>query len=667
MLRSSPLHDLVAVSSRALSSHCAGCPPSEEAVTVARELGLPLDAHTASTPLHPDDTATADLVLCLDRFDQEALLREGPHSVGDDCRVRRLTSFCAEPRLRGDVPDPAYGMPPASHGASAAVQQQQQQLQRTWAAVRSIRAGCRGVVAHLQELAIHMGILCTLKGEHGGVVYDSDHGVTLVRSPLRDGNGQHGPSDPFPCPVQPEQGASMALASALDASMECPVDWGHASMGHPHVVGAATERDRHFGLLVHGATNPLPATLPPPAPLPLHRRIWMQGGQLFTLRYVVRPTTKRALTTARSAQLGSNGEHGSGSNADEASPLRVATTVRFTPTEQFRPHSYWSDVANVCAELRTWQEANGEEAGGGDDTMPSLAQLRASGAHSLEAAITRHGGPRAVAAACGLQPRTVEYTSLTWEAIAAEVAAVAASAGTPAGLMPPRSHFAAAGRLGLYRNLAGRPGGVAAAARRLGMEWRKGPGGQRYRFAKLMTVADARAAVTAVAAASGCASDELPCRKEFVDLGRLPLYNRLVRLSGGTGMPGLARLLGLRFQGRVYQSYRDDRQLDGGETLSLEELRAELLLHADAKRPAAMPSIRKLQLAGRHDICAAIVAHGGAAAVAAALGLAKEPRGRKALPGGASKMTAVVAPPPRLSSTRVGGRGSVDSFIELEE
>jgi hypothetical protein len=272
-----------------------------------------------------------------------------------------------------------------------------------------------------------------------------------------------------------------------------------------------------------------------------------------------------------------------------------------------------------------------------------------------------------VAAACGLQPRTVEYTSLTWEAIAAEVAAVAASAGTPAGLMPPRSHFAAAGRLGLYRNLAGRPGGVAAAARRLGMEWRKGPGGQRYRFAKLMTVADARAAVTAVAAASGCASDELPCRKEFVDLGRLPLYNRLVRLSGGTGMPGLARLLGLRFQGRVYQSYRDDRQLDGGETLSLEELRAELLLHADAKRPAAMPSIRKLQLAGRHDICAAIVAHGGAAAVAAALGLAKEPRGRKALPGGASKMTAVVAPPPRLSSTRVGGRGSVDSFIELEE
>ena len=670
MLRSSPLHDLVAVSSRALSSHCAGCPPSEEAVTVARELGLPLSSHTASTPLRPDDMASADLVLCLDRFDQEALLREGPHSLGDDCRVRRLTSFCGEPRLRGDVPDPAYGMPPASHGTSAAAQQQQQQqLQRTWAAVRSIRAGCRGVVAHLQELAIHMGILCTLKGENGGVMYDDEHGVTLVRSPLRD--GQHGASDPFPCPVQPEQGASMALASALDASMECPVDWGHASM-HPHVVGAATERDRHFGLLVHGATTPLPASLPPPVPLPLHRRIWMQGGQLFTLRYVVRPTTKRALTTARSAQLGSNGERGSGGNADEASPLRVATTVRFTPTEQFRPHSYWSDVANVCTELRTWQEANGEEADGGDDTMPSLAQLRASGAHSLEAAIARHGGPRAVAAACGLQPRTVVYTSLSWEAIAAEVAAVAEAAGTPAGLMPPRSHFAAAGRLGLYRNLAGRPGGVAAAARRLGMEWRKGPGGQRYRFAKLMTVADARAAVTAVAAASGCAPDELPCRKEFVDLGRLPLYNRLVRLSGGSGMPGLARLLGLRFQGRVYQPrpHGDDYQLGGGDALPLEELRAQLLQHcqpADGKRPAAMPSIRKLQLAGRHDLCAAIVAHGGAAAVAAALGLAKEPRGRKALPGGASKLPAPVAAAPRLSSSRVGSRGSVDTFIVVEE
>ena len=670
MLRASPLSDLVAVSSRALSSHCEGCPPSEEAVTVARELGLPLGAHTASTPLRAADMASADLVLCLDRFDQEALLREGPHSLGDDCRVRRLTSFCGEPRLRADVPDPAYGVPAAFPGAAGAAAAAQQQLQRTWAAVRSIRAGCRGVVAHLTELAIHMGILCTLKGEHEGVVYDELHGVTLVRSPLRDGHGHHHPGagDPFPCPVQPEQGASMALASALDASMECPVDWGHAST---HVAGAATERDRHFGLLAHGSpVSPLQASLPLPAPLPLHRRIWMQGGQLFTLRYVVRPTAKRASTTARSAALLS-GEHPSGGgNDDEASPLRVATTVRFTPTEQFRPHSYWSDVANVCAELRSWQEANssgGPGSDSGDMTMPSLAKLRASGAHSLEAAISRHGGPRTVAAACGLQPRTAVHTSLTWEAIGVEVAAVAAAAGTPAGLMPPRSHFAAAGRLGLYRSLATRPGGVAAAARRLGLEWRKGPGGQRYRFAKLMTVSDAKAAVQAVAAACGCAPDELPCRKEFVDLGRLALYNRLVRLSGGSGMPGLARLLGLRFQGRVYQPRPCGLDPAAGTQLPLEELKGELLKHCslDSGAPATMPSIRKLQLAGRHDLCAAIVAHGGAAAVATALGLAKEPRGRKPLPGGASKTPASpAAAPPRLGSRL--SRGSVDTFIEVE-
>jgi hypothetical protein len=81
--------------------------------------------------------------------------------------------------------------------------------------------------------------------------------------------------------------------------------------------------------------------------------------------------------------------------------------------------------------------------------MPTLRALRESGAHTLELAVTQHGGPGAVAASLGLRPRCGNHA--TWEALLADMQQVMAVAGTPAGIMPSRRAFIAAGRGDLYR------------------------------------------------------------------------------------------------------------------------------------------------------------------------------------------------------------------------
>jgi hypothetical protein len=153
---------------------------------------------------------------------------------------------------------------------------------------------------------------------------------------------------------------------------------------------------------------------------------------------------------------------------------------------------YWSQLRNVAAELASWMEAQGAPKG----VMPTLRALRESGAHTLELAVTQHGGPGAVAAALGLRPRCGNHA--TWEALLADMQQVMAVAGTPAGIMPSRRAFIAAGRGDLYRcgwrnakhvrapccvlscvallrvrSALVKHGGVAAVARRAGLVYRK--------------------------------------------------------------------------------------------------------------------------------------------------------------------------------------------------
>ena len=127
--------------------------------------------------------------------------------------------------------------------------------------------------------------------------------------------------------------------------------------------------------------------------------------------------------------------------------------------------------------------------------MPTLRALRDSGAAALASAIMRHGGPGAVAAALSLRHQRGNFD--TWDALWADLQRFMAAKGTPAGIMPSRRAFLAAGRGDLYRRarhahvvtcLHGRLspdtlvlhcsallkcGGIAAVARRAGLVYRK--------------------------------------------------------------------------------------------------------------------------------------------------------------------------------------------------
>lgn len=154
-----------------------------------------------------------------------------------------------------------------------------------------------------------------------------------------------------------------------------------------------------------------------------------------------------------------------------------------------RTQGYWTDLRNVRPELLSWIETHDAPA----NVMPTLRALRDSGAHALELAVRRHGGPDKVAEALGLRPVRGNY--VTWEALWADVKQLIADAGLPPGIMPARRVFVAARRIDLYRcasaSRAGAAcafthqtractrsamvkfGGVAAVARRAGLVYRK--------------------------------------------------------------------------------------------------------------------------------------------------------------------------------------------------
>ena len=225
--------------SKALSPDTVGEPPHPRAAAVARELGLRLRPDKVAIPFDEvTDIVNFDLVAVMDRFDLETVLREV--SVFDalnpggcySARVRRLGDWAPPPRtsasfagsvevsrsLRGDILDPLYGMlrwgmPSACLALTVAVSRcaghlgGEQETAAIWAAVRLIRAGCRGLLRELTVLAQSAGILC-----------DSSY-ASLEGSPQSDLS----PSELRQCPVLPAEGASAALAAAVEASLPCPL------------------------------------------------------------------------------------------------------------------------------------------------------------------------------------------------------------------------------------------------------------------------------------------------------------------------------------------------------------------------------------------------------------------------------------------------------------
>jgi hypothetical protein len=195
-----------------------------------------------------------------------------------------------------------------------------------------------------------------------------------------------------------------------------------------------------------------------------------------------------------------------------------------------------------------------------------------------------------------------------------------AAARSRGGLHPPKAAFVAAGREALYRRLQ-QCGGLAVTASALGVAYRKGPSGQRFRGPLLSSLRQVRQVIVDLGELGVCSTGSVPSRQQLRDAGKLPLYCRLTRLFGG--MPALAARLGLRYEGRTV------RRNDGvSPSLSQDELFKEVNDLA-AARSGRMPSLRSLKLAGRVDIACALIASGGPAAVAQRLGLKPETRGRR--------------------------------------
>lgn len=71
-------------------------------------------------------------------------------------------------------------------------------------------------------------------------------------------------------------------------------------------------------------------------------------------------------------------------------------------------------------------------------------------------------------------------------------------------LFPTKAEFAAAGKLQLYRELQREEGGFGSCALRLGLHYRKGPAGVRYRGPLLSTTLRVRAEITTLQEAGVC-------------------------------------------------------------------------------------------------------------------------------------------------------------------
>ena len=627
MLSHTPLAHLLTVRSCALSSHSLWEPPHVATLAVARELGLTLPANCRSTPY---DFLSGDLVLFMDRFDRETLQLQSGLCELQEHRLRRLGD-CAPPQPRrmrsGEIEDPLYHLPPASsraHSEAAA--------KAVWAATRHIRAGCRGLLTELLRLAIEAGVLSQLpcKEEEEEGCEDGYPPTLEVAAVQRTGSS-----------------ATTALAAALEAELMRPAPPGQAQ---------------------HRPLALAPEMARPWTAARAARSVWVvEGGQMFTLRRARRKHI-RARAHAHSgrdedpgrepAELHRPVEENSDSDSDSDSddPRRPSVAVRYLPPESHKPHGYWNSLEHVCSELEAWRKAHGA----GGTGMPTLSALRRSGFYSLEKAVVQHGGLHAVAAALGLRCARGNYES--WDAVAAGLKAVALHTGVPAGVMPARKAFLTAGRGDLYSCLV-RYGGVAAVAHRAGLLYRKGPAGRCYRAPQLQTLAQARIALEAMAAEGHVSPGCVPARRQFAAANQLPLYNRLSCIAGG--MPALAQMLGMRFEGRVLRRSSDRAVTTTmAEEEMLKQLRAFQLAASSDGAPPRMPSKRSLLAAGRRDLADGVTAL-GAAQVAARLGWTAERRGRRRT---AAQMTAepqlAARPAFRAASS---SRGSVDAWLEEEE
>jgi hypothetical protein len=117
--------------------------------------------------------------------------------------------------------------------------------------VRVIRAGCRGLLRQLMELAQEAGVLC------------EDVADALPQDELPHGEAH--PPQLHACELQPVGGPAAALAAAVEASLHCPL-WGTDEEDNHDVAPAASQQEEATfwpGAAQRGGV--VPASVPPRA------------------------------------------------------------------------------------------------------------------------------------------------------------------------------------------------------------------------------------------------------------------------------------------------------------------------------------------------------------------------------------------------------------------
>lgn len=131
-LHDAGLEHLVDVDSAGTGSWHLGSPPDERMARAARDAGLELTG--TARQVRPDDFETFDLILAMDRSNEEDLRMLAPDAASR-AKVGRFRDFEAGADAR-DVPDPY----PGASGSG--------QFQRV---VAMARAGAAGVVDHVRQ------------------------------------------------------------------------------------------------------------------------------------------------------------------------------------------------------------------------------------------------------------------------------------------------------------------------------------------------------------------------------------------------------------------------------------------------------------------------------------------------------------------------------------
>jgi protein-tyrosine phosphatase len=132
-LREAGLEDRVELDSAGTGSWHVGDPPDPRSTAAAARRGVTLGG--AARQVAPEDLATFDLVLAMDRQNRDALERLAPDAAAR-ARIRLLREFDPAAVAAGDldVPDPYYG---AGDGFAQVLD--------------VVEAGCAGLLRSLRE------------------------------------------------------------------------------------------------------------------------------------------------------------------------------------------------------------------------------------------------------------------------------------------------------------------------------------------------------------------------------------------------------------------------------------------------------------------------------------------------------------------------------------